>query len=105
MELNWRDLTTNMDSKIEKARNDAMEAIANAKIGNFDKAHERMNFSNIAIDEAKDIYSDIMQFESRGNTLPYKVIFVNSTSLLATVEGLILMAQEIINVYKKIPQK
>ena len=71
-----------MDSKIEKARNDAMEAIANAKIGNFDKAHERMNFSNIAIDEAKDIHSDITQFESRGNTLPYKVIFVNSTSLL-----------------------
>ena len=80
------------------ARSSAIEAIQYAKAGDIEKAEESLE----AVNEAHHSQTEMIQAEIRGEKAPLSLLMVHAQDHLMTSLLCIDLAQEFVDVYKKI---
>ena len=84
------------------ARSSAIEAIQYAKAGEIDKAEESLGNAKEAVNEAHHSQTEMIQAEIRGEKAPLILLMVHAQDHLMTSLLCIDLAQEFVDVYKKI---
>ena len=79
-----------------------MEAIAAAKTGNFKEAEKCMQGGDELYVQGHNAHADLIQKEAAGEYLPFCIIFMHSEDQMMKTEMIKLMAQEFIDLYKKV---
>lgn len=99
--INWEQVSMNIIVEAGSAKSSAMEAIFLAKDNKFEEAQEKMNEANVSIGEASHAHFEVIQKEASGVQLEFKVLFLHAEDQLLSTQTLILLAQEIIDLHKK----
>ena len=84
------------------AKSSAMKGIYAAKEGDFEEADKFISDANKQIDAASHIHMDVITEEAKGSQLDFKVLFMHAEDQLLSTQTLILLAKEIVDLYKKI---
>ena len=84
------------------ARSSAIEAIQYAKAGDIEKAEESLGNAKEAVNEAHHSQTEMIQAEIRGEKAPLSLLMVHAQDHLMTSLLCIDLAQEFVDVYKKI---
>jgi PTS system cellobiose-specific IIA component len=84
------------------ARSSAVESIQYAKAGDMEKAEESLQQAKEAVNEAHHAQTEMIQAEIRGEKAPLSLLMVHAQDHLMTSLVVIDLAQEFIDVYKKI---
>lgn len=84
------------------ARSLAMEAMQEAKKGNFDEAEAKLIEADSAFNEAHHVQTDLIQKEAGGAEFDLPLIMVHAQDHLMTSMTLIDLAKEIIELHKLI---
>ncbi len=84
------------------ARSSSIEAIQYAKAGDMDKAEESMQAAKETVNEAHHAQTEMIQAEIRGEKTPLNLLMVHAQDHLMTSLLCLDMAQEFIDIYKKI---
>lgn len=87
------------------ARSSAIEAIQYAKVGELGKADESLNTAKEAVNEAHHAQTEMIQAEIRGEKAPLNLLMVHAQDHLMCGLVVIDLAQEFIDVYKKLYEK
>lgn len=103
MELELKVMNLVVDSG--SARSFAMEAIAYAKDGDFDKADESMDNSDSEYAKAHHSQTDLIQNEAKGDKIEMSLIVVHAQDHLMTSGVVRDLAKEIITIHKKLAGK
>lgn len=98
-------LVINLIVNAGSARSSAIEAIQYAKAGDFDKAEESMKTAKESVNEAHHSQTEMIQGEIRGEKTPLSLLMVHAQDHLMCGLVVIDLAQEFIDVYKKIAGK
>lgn len=88
-----------------EAKSEAMLAIYAAKDGNFDEAQEKLKIANKQINIASEQHFELIQHEAQGNQIQIPLLLMHAEDQLLSTQTLILMAEEIINLHKKLEGK
>ena len=81
-------------------KSSAMEAIAAAKIGNFEEAREKMAEANSALNEAHKIQTSLIQGEVRGEKTEVSLLMVHAQDHLMNAITLKDLASEFVDMYE-----
>jgi cellobiose PTS system EIIA component len=84
------------------ARSSSMEAIQLAKAGEFEEAAEKLEEANQAFLEAHHAQTSLLTKEANGEDLAVSIILVHAQDHLMTAMTVKEMAQEFIELYRKI---
>ena len=84
------------------ARSSAIEAIQYAKAGDIEKADESIQTAKETVNEAHHAQTELIQAEIRGEKTPLNLLMVHSQDHLMCALVVIDLAQEFIDVYKKL---
>lgn len=84
------------------ARSSAIEAIQYAKAGDLGKADESLAAAKETVNEAHHAQTEMIQGEMRGEKTPLNLLMVHAQDHLMTSLLAIDLAQEFVDVYKKI---
>lgn len=84
------------------ARSSSIEAIQYAKAGDLDKAEESMQAAKETVNEAHHAQTEMIQAEIRGEKTPLNLLMVHAQDHLMTSLLCLDMAQEFIDIYKKL---
>ncbi len=84
------------------ARSSAIEAIQYAKAGELEKAEESLQSARESVNEAHHSQTEMIQGEIRGEKTPISLLMVHAQDHLMTSLLAIDLAQEFVDVYKKI---
>lgn len=84
------------------ARSSAIEAIQYAKAGDFAKAEESLQQARETVNEAHHSQTELIQGEIRGEKSPLSLLMVHAQDHLMTALVVIDLAQEFIDLYKKV---
>lgn len=84
------------------ARSSSIEAIQYAKNGELDKADESLQNAKDTVNEAHHAQTELIQAEIRGEKAPLSLLMVHAQDHLMTSLLCIDLAQEFIDVYKKL---
>lgn len=84
------------------ARSSAIEAIQYAKAGDLEKAEESINAAKESVNEAHHAQTEMIQAEIRGEKAPLNLLMVHAQDHLMCALVVIDLAQEFIDVYKKL---
>ena len=84
------------------ARSKLLLAVENAKTGNFDKCDQLIEEANACLVDAHKSQTELLQMEARGEHIDIGFITVHAQDHLMTALVVIDLAQEFIDVYKKI---
>lgn len=84
------------------ARSSAIEAIQYAKAGDLGKADESLDQAKETVNEAHHAQTEMIQGEMRGEKTPLNLLMVHAQDHLMTSLLAIDLAQEFVDVYKKI---
>ena len=84
------------------ARSSAIEAIQYAKAGDIEKADESIQTAKETVNEAHHAQTELIQAEIRGETTPLNLLMVHAQDHLMCALVVIDLAQEFIDVYKKL---
>ena len=84
------------------ARSSAIEAIQYAKAGDIKKAEESLQTAKETVHDAHHSQTEIIQAEIRGEKSPLNLLMAHAQDHLMTALVVIDLAQEFIDVYKKI---
>ena len=85
-----------------EARSLAMEAISEAKAGNFEAAHNMVNSAREEIGKAHKFQTTLIQAEASGEESPIGVLLIHSQDHLMTAMTVIDMAAEFVDLYETI---
>lgn len=83
------------------ARGIAMEAIEEAKNGNFDKAREMIDESRKEINNSHSYQTELITNEANGGKNEFSVLLVHSQDHLMTSMVVIDMAEQFVDVYER----
>ena len=83
-------------------KNHAYEALKKAKEKKYEEAEKEMELAEDAIARAHDYQTAMIQKEASGEKVEFSVLFVHAQDHLMTALVVIDLAQEFIDVYKKI---
>ena len=83
----------------------AFEAIKEAKSGNIDKARECIEKSKESIHKAHKFQTELIQNEANGNKTEISVILIHAQDHLMTAMNFQQLAEEFIDVYKRLESK
>lgn len=83
------------------ARSSAIEAIQYAKAGDIKKAEDSLQTAKETVNEAHYSQTELIQAEIRGDEAPLNLLMVHAQDHLMTALVVIDLAQEFIDVYKK----
>lgn len=81
-------------------RSSAMEAIQEAKEGNFEEADRLIEEANTELNKAHKFQTELLQNEARGNKNEINIILIHSQDHLMNAITVKDMAQEFIELYK-----
>ena len=84
------------------ARSSAIEAIQYAKAGDIEKADESIQTAKETVNEAHHAQTELIQAEIRGEKTPLNLLMVYAQDHLMCALVVIDLAQEFIDVYKKL---
>lgn len=84
------------------ARSSAIEAIQYAKAGDIEKADESIQTAKETVNEAHHAQTELIQAEIRGEKNPLNLLMVHAQDHLMCALVVIDLAQEFIDVYKKL---
>ena len=84
------------------ARSSAIEAIQYAKSGDIEKAEASLQTAKETINEAHHSQTELIQGEIRGEQAPLNLLMVHAQDHLMTGLVVIDLAQEFIDLYRKI---
>lgn len=84
------------------ARSLAMEAIKHAKIDEFDLAEQKIEEANEEMRKAHRFQTDLIQEEARGEKIEIRILLIHAQDHLMNAMTVIDLAQEIIELYKKL---
>ena len=85
-----------------EAKSSAIEAIQAAKLGDFEKADERLKAANQAIVSAHHGQTDLLTKAANGEEVPVSIYMVHAQDHLMTGIAFVDLAKEIIELYKVI---
>ena len=88
-----------------EAKSEAMLAIYEAKAKNFDQAQEKITLANQAINQASHQHFELIQAEAQGSKIEIPLLLMHAEDQLLTTQTLILLAQEMVDLYKNIGAK
>ncbi|KAB7665826.1 PTS lactose/cellobiose transporter subunit IIA [Bacillus sp. B1-b2] len=83
------------------ARGLAMEAINDARIGEFDLAEQKLEDANEAMRVAHRYQTDLIQGEARGEKFEIRLLLIHAQDHLMNAMTVIDLAKEIIALHKK----
>jgi cellobiose PTS system EIIA component len=86
------------------ARSSAMEAIYEAKKGNFEAAAEKIVEADAEFVNAHKFQTQLISAESGGETFEVPILLVHAQDHLMTAMTLKDLAKEIIDLYKRLPK-
>lgn len=87
------------------AKSDAMEALQAAKKGNFEEADEKMASADESLIKAHQSQTGLLTKEAQGDNMAITLLTVHSQDHLMTSITFKELAQEIIEVYRKLDEK
>lgn len=88
------------------SKSHAMEAIYAAKENNFKKAKEDMQHAEKTMIEAEKFHADLVQHEAKEmKSINVPLLLIHAEDQLLSTQTLLLMAEEIIDLHKKISDK
>ncbi len=88
-----------------EAKSEAMMAIYDAKAGKFEDAKEKMKKANENINIASEAHFELIQAEAQGNEINVPLILLHAEDQLLCTQTIILLAEEFIDLHKKIAGK
>lgn len=88
-------------SNVGSARSNYIEAIHEAKDGNYDKAMELIKEGEDFFTKGHDAHVDLVQKEAGGEKAELSLILVHAEDQLMSAEGFRIIAEELIDIYKK----
>lgn len=89
-------------SNIGTARSDYIEAIREAKVGNYDEAQRLIKEGTEAFSKGHDVHSELIQAEAGGNPVTANLLLIHAEDLLMSAETFKIFALEMIDNYKRI---
>lgn len=103
--IDWEKVSFGIITSAGGAKSSAMEGLHAAKAGKFDEAAKKLKEANKEIGEAAHMHFDVIQAEAAGEQLEFKVLFLHAEDQLLTTQTLILMAEEMVDMWKEIKGK
>ncbi len=91
----------NIISLAGTAKSNGLEAIENAKEGNFEKAQELMEEAQKTLIEAHDMMFKMLQDEANGKPVDMNIIAVHAQDHITMATVVLDLGAEIINLYSK----
>lgn len=88
-----------------EAKSEAMMAIYDARENKFSEAREKIAKANKAINIASEQHFELIQSEAQGNRIHIPLILMHAEDQLLSTQTLILLAEEMVNLYEKIGNK
>ncbi|MBA4493973.1 PTS lactose/cellobiose transporter subunit IIA [Paenactinomyces guangxiensis] len=82
------------------ARSSYLEAIREAREGNFERAEELIKIGEKAYHEIHQVHFSLIQKEANGETLPFSLLFMHAEDQMLTTETIKLLALEMIQMCK-----
>lgn len=79
-----------------------IEAIQQAKIGNYNKAKELINEGDLLFIEGHKIHMNMIQNEANGIKSEYQILFIHAEDQLMSTESFGILAREFIELYTRI---
>ena len=92
-------------SSVGTARSCYIEAISEAKKGNYEKAEELIAEGEKVFIEGHDKHNELLQKEASGEGNVVNLLILQAENQLMSAEGFKIIAQEFIDVYRKINVK
>lgn len=92
-------------SSVGTARSCYIEAINEAKKGNYEKAEELIAEGEKVFIEGHDKHNELLQKEASGEGNVVNLLILHEEDQLMSAEGFKIIAQEFIDVYRKINVK
>lgn len=80
------------------ARNEALDALSEAKKFNFEKANELLENARNSITQAHKAQTKVIQNEANGHSYEYSLLFNHAQDTLMTINSEILIAKELIDI-------
>ena len=80
----------------------SMDAICDAKKGDFESAQEKLKEANKGLLKAHELQTDMISQEAGGDSVPVNIILVHSQDHLTMANVALELADEIISLYKTI---
>ncbi|HJB22904.1 PTS lactose/cellobiose transporter subunit IIA [Jeotgalibaca ciconiae] len=87
------------------AKGNAMEAIQEAKTGNFELAHEKIQAADEALVNAHRAQTGLLTQEASGDSVELSLLMVHGQDHLMTAIAFKDLANEIIELYEKIAEE
>lgn len=101
-DINWEHISFGIITEAGGAKSSAMEALYAAKKNDFNLAEKLLKEANEQIGHASHLHFDVIQAEANGEQLEYKVLFLHAEDQLLSTQTLIILVEEMIELYKKI---
>lgn len=89
---------------VGSARSSYIEAIQAAKKGNFEEAEALMQSGQADFLEGHHAHAELLTMEADGNPISFSMLLLHAEDQLMSAEGFKMIAEEFIDVYKKITQ-
>ncbi|MGL4343492.1 MAG: PTS lactose/cellobiose transporter subunit IIA [Metamycoplasmataceae bacterium] len=86
------------------AKSDAMEGIYAAKAGNFELAKQKIDSAHQNMVTAEKQHFDLIQKEAAGQEIKVPLILMHAEDQLLSTQTLILLAEEMIDIHKKMQE-
>ncbi|QBQ07435.1 PTS system, cellobiose-specific IIA component [Spiroplasma gladiatoris] len=104
-ELNWEEISMGIITYAGMAKTNAVLAIREAKEKNYTKAEELLKEAHEHIITAEKMHMDVITAECNGEKIEFKVLFMHSEDQMLTTQSMLVLAEEMIEMYKIIHNK
>lgn len=84
------------------ARSLIIEALQEAREGNFEQVENKFNEANEYFTEAHKLHANLIQKEAKGEGVPFSLLFMHAEDQLMSTETIKHMAKEMIHLYERI---
>lgn len=88
-------------SSVGNARSLYIEAIQEAKAGNFEKAADLIKEGEESFTQGHHAHAELVQKEAAGEATPFSLILMHAEDQLMSAEGFRIIAEEFIEVYRR----
>ncbi|MDY0406494.1 PTS lactose/cellobiose transporter subunit IIA [Virgibacillus sp. 179-BFC.A HS] len=84
------------------ARSLIVEALQEARDGNFDQVQNKFDEANKYFTEAHKVHASLIQQEAKGDGVPFSLLFMHAEDQLMSTETIKHMAKEMIHLYERV---
>ncbi|ASP28070.1 PTS system, cellobiose-specific IIA component [Spiroplasma corruscae] len=103
--LNFEEISFTIIANAGEAKGRAINAIRLAREGKFEEAKVELDLSEKSMGIAGHSHLDVISAEASGKKIQIPVLFMHAEDQLLTTETVILLAKEMVELYKFIKNK